>query len=244
MPGKEVLPDALKALAQMNAREVNEPGWDGDVERLIKDLELIFYSPWSKIGGIAFLVILLGALSALSIFIYKKCCTDNTNTTTNSTPSPSSSPVIVAVASPSPSPTIKTPSPTPSVSPSTTPSPTPSPVHPLKGQAWIYETLDSSGKPSYGTVISFDPIDSYIFRCMNKDSYPHKCLHENWLPSDFQSHERKWYLDGNKVTIFWNKATTAEEKDEGVVESDGKRMSGRRIRKGEATIYWIATRMN
>ena len=65
MPGKEALPDALKDLATMNAREVYDPEWDAGVERLINDLETILRkSGWVSIGGAAV------ALGALALFLF------------------------------------------------------------------------------------------------------------------------------------------------------------------------------
>lgn len=249
MPGKQVLPDALKALASMNAREVNEPGWDADVERLIADLEKISYSPWAKFSGIALLALLLAAFSALTVFVYGKCCTGGFPPPAPS-PSPTATPSVVvgpyAASSPSPSPSS---SPSPSLSPTPSPPPasTPTATHPLKNADWIYEKLNSRGKPIIGYVINFDSTESYIFRCyVDEDaSYTTKCLNQEPIESKHPGYERKWYLDGNKVTIYWNKGDPrAQEVDEGVVSKDGKRMAGTTFIKGIEAGKWVARRMN
>lgn len=244
MPTRKELPEALKDLAPMNGREVAEPEWDAGVRRLIKDLEAILYSPWSHVGGIALLVVLIGALSALSYFAYRQCCQDDI--VAHVTPTPVVSPTAVNTASPSPVPTATTPTPNPSATPTPTPtptsSPTPTPTHPLKGRIWEYEQLGANGRAVAVYVISFDSNDSYTFRCKNKYAYLSPCPHEDWIPSRYENHERKWYLDGDKVTIYWNKGLTAEQKDEGTVEGGGRLMGGTGGQQGETPYRWRATR--
>lgn len=243
MPDSKDLPDALSALTEMNGRDVSEPEWDAGVKRLIKDLEAIMYSPWSTVGGIALLVLLLGALSAFSIFAYQKCC--GGELVTNVTPTPTAT-LTSSTPSPSPVSTATTPTPTVSVTPTPTPSPTatpsPSPMHPLKGRVWEYEQLDSNGRPVAVYLISFDSNDSYAFSCKNKYAFLSRCANEYYIPSPNANHERKWYLEGNTVTIYWYRGTVAEQKDVGVL--NGRQMSGTGEQRGEAGYRWRATRLD
>src|SRR5688500_1404298 len=87
---------------------------------------------------------------------------------------------------------------------------------------------------------------SYIFRCENRDSYPHKCAKVDWIDSKHAIHERRWELNGNKITIFWNRGTVDEVIDVGEVTADGNRMKGvGQYTTRELPDYsWSATRRN
>jgi len=232
MPSEEDLPDELKKLASQNAKSINDPGWDAKVEALIKDLDLVLSPKTSslvKIGGIIFLIFLLGVLSVWRIIKYVNCCADNTNTSyvTNSTPNTNGTSLAVTNTSPAITPAIITsrPSPTTGATPSATPSPAPTPS--IGGSIWEFEKIGNSGKAIYGVVISFDSTGSYTFRCLNKASYPHKCPNERWIDSKYAIHERRWDLKGNKITIFWNRGSAEEEIDVGEVTAGGYRMNGK-----------------
>jgi len=251
MPSEEDLPDDLKKLATQNAKSVNDPGWDAKVAALIKDLELVLSSRTSslvKIGGIFLLILLLGVLSVWAIIKYTNCCGDNTNTSlvTNSTPNTNSTSQAVTNTSPTITPVIIPFSPSPTTGATTTVTPSLAPTLSIAGSMWDYETLGSGGKPISGVVISFDTTGSYIFRCENRDSYPHKCAKVDWIDSKHAVHERRWELNGNKITIFWNRGTVDEVIDVGEVTADGNRMKGvGQYTTRELPDYsWSATRRN
>lgn len=251
MPDEDDLPEKLKPLAARNAISINDPGWDARVEALIKDIELVLgpqTSSLRKIGGLIFLIVVLGVFGVWGVIKYKNCCGDNTNTSlvTNSTPNTNGTSLAVTNTSPTITPIItSSPSPTSVVTPSVTPGPS-APMPSIGGSVWEYETIGSSGNPIYGVVISFDPTGSYIFRCVNKASYPHKCLNENWIDSKYAVHERRWEVQGNKITIFWNRGSAEEAIDVGEITVDGNQMNGtgQDTAKKYAEYSWSATRRN
>jgi TIR domain len=250
MPGEEDLPEKLKKLASQNATSINDPGWDAKVEALIEDLELVLGPQTSSLGkfrGIIFLIFLLGVLSVWGINKYRNCCADNTNTSVpDSTPNTNNTPLAVTNTSPATTPVMITssPSPTTAATPTVTPSAAPTPS--IAGSIWEYETIGNSGKPVYGVVISFDATGSYIFRCVNKPSYPHKCLNENWIESKYAVHERRWELKGNQITIFWNRGTAEEAIDVGEITGSGTQMSGtgQDTARKSPEYSWSATKRN
>jgi hypothetical protein len=116
----------------------------------------------------------------------------------------------------------------------------------IAGSVWEFEKLGKDGKAYYGYVISFSSTGTYIFRCINKPTYPYKCRNEEWIDSKYQSFERKWELHGNKITIYWNMGDKTEEIDVGEVNAAGTGMkgTGQPTAKGFPPYSWSATRQH
>ncbi|MDQ3916918.1 MAG: TIR domain-containing protein [Acidobacteriota bacterium] len=193
MPEREALPDALKPLATMNAREVNDPEWDAGSRRLIKDLEAILYSPWSTFAGIALtlgavtLLLLIAARAIPGIVSLIGGRNVNANVVNSPTPLPSPRHTPTPVNSnqqPTPKPTLAQ-TPVVVVTNSNvvaTPSPTPK-VESLEYTQWEFRRL---GQQNAEYVWEFHPPDRFRARRVSKGTY---------LP------DGTWTQDGDKVTI-------------------------------------------
>lgn len=234
MPAEEDLPDALKPLAKMSAREISDPEWDAGVERLVKDLEAILGWRLLSVGRIA---LALAGLVLLSVTVRSVINrfpvifggeTVNTNT---ATPPPSQSVAqqqkpgtshsnqqISNVQQPPPPPSPVAPASPIPTTPAPTPTPNPTPVEDLTGTQWEYRT---------GNVV-------YIWDFMAggrlRSRHPNKTT---YLP------DGKWVQKGDTLIVETTVGDPNSETYRGKIMAD--RMEGTFV--GQNPYTWTATRV-